>query len=386
MDNQIIAANLLRVRKDRRQTQEAVADAAGLSRAAYREVEKGRATPRPENLRAIAAALRVTMGELVTPAPSLERVRFRSLKRLKSRDQILVSVARWLSDFSELEDLLDERRPHALRPLWERATAPQADRIARLAAVVREHFGLSPREPVHDVCGLLESRGIKVHSLVVANDAFLGLSVAEEDGGPAIIINTWDRLAVEHWIYSAAHELGHLVLHLAAYDVKQDAEDNRQEREAEEFASHFLMPDEVFWDEWREAAGLALYDRVLKVKRMFRVSWRAVVYRVSQRLPEAERGRLWRNMSAEHTRRTGRPLLKLTEPDGVGEDVFHAGRLLASAGAEPAGMDVHDFQGDRLARLVRRAIEEDAISLSRGAEILGKSVMEMRELARSWVA
>lgn len=141
----------------------------------------------------------------------------------------------------------------------------------------------------------------------------------------------------------------------------------------------------MFWDEWREAAGLSLYDRVLKVKRVFRVSWRTVVYRVSQRLPEGERSRLWIQVNTEHSRRTGRPILKLTEPNGVAEEVFRAGgRRLA--GAEPAGMDTHDFQGDRLARLVRRGVEEEEISLSRAAEVLGISLADMRELAKSWVA
>ena len=386
MDNQIIATNLLRLRKDRGRTQEEVAEAAGLSRAAYRDVEKGRSTPRPENLRAIAVALRVPIFELVSPAPRLNRVRFRSLKRLKSRDQILVGVARWLGDFAEVEDILDERQPHALGPLWERVAASRAHGVAAVAAAARDHFGLGQREPVHDVCGLLEAHGIKVRALVVASDAFLGLSVAAEDRGPAVIVNTWDRLAVEHWIYSAAHELGHLLLHLGAYDVAQEEEDEEQEREAEAFASHFLMPDAVFGDEWREAAGLSLYDRVLKVKRVFRVSWRTVVYRVAQRLPEGDRPRIWMQMSAEHSRRHNRPLLKLTEPHGVAEEVFDAGRRLAVAGTEPAGMDVHDFQGDRLAGLVRRAVEDEAISISRGAEILGMSVAEMRDLARSWVA
>lgn len=242
MENEIIAANLLRLRKDRGQTQEAVAEAAGLSRAAYREVEKGRAAPRPENLRAIAAALHAPMRELVSPAPRLNRVRFRSLKRLKCRDQILVGVARWLKDFAEVEEILAERQPHALGPLWERVAETRRAGVAAIAAAARVHFGLSPREPVHDVCGLLEAHGIKVRALVVASDAFLGLSVAEDDGGPAVIVNTWDRLAVEHWIYSAAHELGHLLLHLAAYDVNQEEEDESQEDEAEAFASHFLMP------------------------------------------------------------------------------------------------------------------------------------------------
>jgi Zn-dependent peptidase ImmA (M78 family)/transcriptional regulator with XRE-family HTH domain len=386
MDTELIARNLLRIRKDRGKTQEAVADGAGLSRAGYRAIEKGHAEPRPENLRAIAGVLGVPLRELVTPAPKLERVRFRSLKRLKSRDQILVDVARWLRSFQELEEILDARQPHALAPLWERLAASRGVGLAQVAAATREHFGLGPREPIHDICGLLEARGVKVRAVVVANDAFLGLSVAEDHGGPAVVVNTWDRLAVEHWIYSAVHELGHLLLHLGAYDVSVQDEDDQQEREAEVFASHFLMPDAPFWSEWEAAAGLGLYDRVLKVKRVFRVSWRAVLYRVSERLPPGDRSRLWRHMAAEHQRRQGRPLLKLTEPAGVTEDVFGEPRFLASAGAEPAGLDVHDFQGDRLARLVRRAVEEEAISLSRGAEILGLGVAEMRDLAASWVA
>ncbi len=44
-----------------------------------------------------------------------------------------------------------------------------------------------------------------------------------------------------------------------------------------------------------------------------------------------------------------------------------------------------DFVEDRLSRLVRRAIDKSAITLSRGAEILGLSLQEMRELSASWV-
>jgi hypothetical protein len=203
--------------------------------------------------------------------------------------------------------------------------------------------------------------------------------------GPAVVVNTWDRLAVEHWIYSAVHELGHLLLHLGAYDVSLEHEEEEQEHEAETFASHFLMPDEVFRDEWDESAGLSLYDRVLKVKRVFRVSWRVVLYRVTQQLRKEQRAHVWQQMAIAHQRRKHRPLHKLTEPQGVAEDTFRAPRALASAGAEPAALDVHDFQGDRLARLVRRAVDEEVITLSRGAEVLGLTVAEMRSLAASWV-
>ena len=40
---------------------------------------------------------------------------------------------------------------------------------------------------------------------------------------------------------------------------------------------------------------------------------------------------------------------------------------------------------DRLSRLVRQAVEQERISLDRGAEILGLSLLDMRDLAASWV-
>jgi predicted HTH domain antitoxin len=49
-------------------------------------------------------------------------------------------------------------------------------------------------------------------------------------------------------------------------------------------------------------------------------------------------------------------------------------------------MESHDFREDRLSRLVRRAVEQDIISLSRGAEILGLQLEQMRALAATWVA
>ena len=342
--------------------------------------------PRPQTLRAIARALGVPIRELVAPASRLERVRFRSLRRMKSRDAVLADAARWLVDFKDLEDLLDDHPSDHLGPLRTKVKRERKSGVQRVAAIAREHFGLGRREPIHDVRGLLESRGIKVNSTELASDAFLGLSVAADDGGPAIIVNTWERLAVEHWIYSAVHELGHLLLHLDAFDVSIEEEDLDEEKEAEEFASYFLMPDSVFWDEWGDSAGLSLYDRVLKVKRVFRVSWRTVVYRVAQRLDPDQQRKPWIRMSQEHERRTGKPLLKMTEPHGVHEGVFQESPIIAKSSAEPAQLDTHDFKGDRLALLVRRGIESEVISQARGAEILGLSLDDMRRLGASWIA
>ena len=386
MSNNTISANLLRIRKDRGLSQEQLAQNAGLSRGAYRSLEKGRSLPRSDTLKLLAIELDVPLKDLLSPIRQLERVRFRSLKRLKSRDQVLAEVTRWLGDFSDLENLLEEKQENGLKPLWAAINRRKKRDIRTIAGMVREHFSLSEREPVHDICGLLESKGVKVYSIRVANDAFMGLSVSEGDGGPAVIVNTWKRLPVETWIFSAAHELGHLLLHIGAYDVSQDKEDKAQEAEADEFASYFLMPDEAFRNEWEDTAGLPLLDRVLKVKRVFRVSWRTVLFRVAQSVPDDKRFLIWQHFNQEYKIRKKRSLLKHDEPFGINKEIYRDIHGARPIGLEPEGMKPHDFQEDRLYRLVRKAVEKDIISLSRASEILHIDLKQMRELSASWLA
>lgn len=386
MSNNTISSNLLRIRKEQGLSQERLAEIAGLSRGAYRNLEKGCAEPRTNTLKSLALALDVPLKEFMIPVRLLERVRFRSLKRLKSRDQVLLDVSRWLSDFDELENVIGEKSEHGLKPLWSTINQEMNNDILAIAAMVREHFGLSEREPVHDICGLLESMGVKVYSISVANDAFMGLSVSEEDGGPAVIVNTWERMPVETWIFSAAHELGHLLLHLSAYDVSEEEEDKSQEIEADEFASHFLMPEKVFRKEWDETSGLSLMDRVLKVKRVFRVSWRTVLFRVAQGFPKDKRFRVWQQFNLEYKAKKGRSLLKHDEPFGIDKEIYQDLHGIRPLGIEPEGMYPHDFQEDRLSRLVRKAVEEEIISLSRASEILQLPLNKMRELSASWMA
>lgn len=384
MNQVIISANLRRLRKERGLTQDAVAKAAGISRLAFRNIEKQKAQPRPDTLQAIARALEVGLGDLVVPVQQLKHVRFRSKKRLNSRDQILADVARWLGDFNDLEELLQEER----RPVG--AAAPEGgrsgvDRARHAAAAARKEFGIGDDEPVRDISGLLEARGYKVLPVKIANEGFFGLSVAADDGGPAVVVNTQERISVERWIFSAAHELGHLLLHLDSYDVAKATEEAEEEREANVFASYFLMPEQLFAKEWDETRGLPFVSRVLKVKRMFRVSYRTVLHRLIERDPEHfPRDRTYAIFASAFRRQFGKGLTQHLEPDKLGPESFMAPEPLK--GREPEQLSPCDFQEDKLSALVRRGIEEGVISMSRGGEILGKNMLEMRELTVAWVA
>lgn len=377
-DTQTIATNLARLRVDAGLSQVDLADAAGLSRLTLSKIERGEVLPRAETLSDLARALKVSVGELVTPVRSLTNVRFRAAKRINSREQMLAQVGAWLEAYTALERELGATTSFALAALAAEGGSSEPETLAKRA---REALELSPREPIRDVCGLLEEKGVKVHLIVRNTDSFFGLSVSPDAGGPAVVINKWERISVERWIFTAAHELGHLLLHASSYDRSLDSEDPDQEREADRFASYFLMPEPVFDEEWQETSGLALLDRVLKIKRIFRVSYKTVLHRLTEtkRVPKEA----WKIFQVQHKRRFGKGLTKVDEPQRLREGEF---RLNWARAGEPDGLSEYDFVEDRLSRLVRTAVEGEVISLGRAAEILGISRTEMRERAAAWVA
>lgn len=101
--------------------------------------------------------------------------------------------------------------------------------------------------------------------------------------------------------------------HLDDYGQGAEKEEEAHEREADAFAAEFLMPEEVFRREWAESYGLPLVERVIKVKRIFRVSYRTVLHR----LAASYRGwapSIWVHFHDDYKRVTGQSLSKTDEP------------------------------------------------------------------------
>jgi Zn-dependent peptidase ImmA (M78 family)/DNA-binding XRE family transcriptional regulator len=382
MDQNIIGANLRRLREAKGLSQSQVADLAGISRVAYRNIENGNSTPKVSTLQNIASGVGVKLQDLFVPVRPLKRVRFRASKKMNSRDNILTEVARWLDDFNYLEELLKDRKDYRFEVLTKKLSSMRSGivRAKYAAKEARKELKLKDKEPIRDIAGLLESCGIKVYPLSLASDGFFGLSVDKEDGGPAVIVNVWERISVERWIFSAAHELGHLLLHLDAYNIEEIAENEEQETEANVFASHFLMPEEAFKSEWDDTYGLSFVDRVLKVKLIFQVSFKTVLYRLSESVGKS----IWGKFQGAYKLKTGKTLSITDEPEALLPDKFQQSpEVLRSQ--EPDSLSSSHFVEDRLSRLVRKAIEKDEITMSRGAEILRLDLEAMREIVSSWV-
>lgn len=377
-----IANNLRKFREAQGLSQEELAKAAGISRVGYRKIETQISLPRVSTLKALAEALSISIQELVTPVNELKHVRFRSQGNINNRNQIIDEISRKLENYNDLEQILNNRIKSIVNQIvHDKEFISLKNKPKEAAAKVRRIFSLDKKEPIHNICGLLESNGIKVISIRKTSNNFFGLSVSEEDGGPAIVINTWERISIERWIFTAAHELAHLLLHLSAYDVCKIEENKEEEKEANEFASYFLMPGKAFLSEWEKSSGMLFVDRVLKIKRIFKVSYKTVLYRIQENYKGINPWKLFHNSYKSKYKKS---LTSKEEPEALHNNAYWGSFPESARSKEPDDLSPRDFYGERLWSLVKRAIESGKITLSKGSEILGLNLMEMRDIARDW--
>jgi Zn-dependent peptidase ImmA (M78 family) len=311
----------------------------------------------------------------------LSHVRFRSQKTFNNREQILAEIGEKLENYTEIENILDLQNDNKLARI--KTVSGGGMDPQEIAARARKQFKLDANEPIVNICGLLEANGVKVLSVRSTAGNFFGLSVSAQDGGPAVIVNTWERIPVERWIFTALHELGHLILHLSSYDVSEIDENKEEEKEADRFASFFLMPPEAFRREWQNTYGLPLSERVLKIKRIFKVSYKTVLYRLHENNPGKN---VWKLFQNDFWLRYHKTLSAKEEPDALEATDYSECISEGSKAQEPDDLSPLDFKCERLWYLVRKGIEAGEITLSRGAEILGLSLEKMREISRGWEA
>lgn len=369
---EVLSTNLKRLRNIKGLTQGALAKSAGISRNAYRAIEKGPTNPRVSNLQKIADALGKPIQDLITPVPKVKSLRFRSHKSLSSREksereQIKNDFNYWLKDYNELEKQLGIKHSFYLKDLIGKY------KPIEMAKKVREKLGLKDDEVIYDICNLLESVGIKIFPKRFELVNFFGFSQSEEESGPAIGINNSKEISVERKIFTSAHELGHLLLHPESFDISKHEENKSEEDEANLFASYFLMPQKAFEKEWNKNKGLFWVDRILHTKRKFKVSYKTVLRRLIE-YKEADNS-IWVSFNVDYYNKYNESLASHREPYALVEDFKKR---------EPKGLDDLDFIVDCLSGLVRKAFEKSLVSFSRAAEILRIDTIRMREIVNSW--
>jgi len=375
-----IHGNLLRLRISNGKTQEEIANEADISLLAYRNIESGKSTPSINTLESLAKVFNVSVAEFLKEINVIEAVRFRALKNksIKKREEIIYSVSTWLEDFNELIDKLNDNDKYTYKLKDLEGKYPDPKEMAKL---VRKRFGdaddpVRENEPIRDICGLLEFRaGIKVYAKEFNSDNFFGLSLKDSNNNRVIAINTWDRISVERRIFTAAHELGHILLHSNSYKANITDENEQEEKEADIFASYFLMPEKEFINEWIKCDNCDFVDRVIKVKQIFRVSYKVVLYRLNEIFKKRNpKSNIWSKFYIEYAKKYK---VKLSVKDEM--------QSLDANTKELQSLSSNFYFGRGIASLVKKAYYKKLITTNEGARILGFSnILEMQDLIKAW--
>ena len=254
-------------RMRRRLTNKGLAERAGVAALTITRLEKGENQPDEETVTKIAAALRYPpeffYGDDLDVMPP-DAVSFRSLTKMTAKERnaaisagsLGLHLSHWVEDrFSlpgnRLLDLSHETNPEAA------------------ASSLRQHWSLGVK-PIGHMIKLLEAHGVRVFSLS-ENTASVDAFSFWQDERSFIFLNNFKT--AERSIFDAAHELGHLVLHKHAGNKDARA----AEREANAFASAFLMPRD---DVRPRMPRLVTVSTVLKAKARWRVSAMALAHRL----------------------------------------------------------------------------------------------------------
>jgi Zn-dependent peptidase ImmA (M78 family) len=148
---------------------------------------------------------------------------------------------------------------------------PGGDRLSPEVAanVTRAQWNLGEK-PISNMVHLLEYHGVRVFSLAEDCVEVNAFSLWRE-GTPFVFLNTMK--SSEKSRFDAAHELGHLILH-------REGEKGRDvEREADQFASSFLMPVGSIT---ASAPRNPTIPSLIQAKRYWNVSLAALVHRMRE--------------------------------------------------------------------------------------------------------
>lgn len=258
-------------RQRRGMTLVSLADKVGITAQSLSNAENGRQNPSPATIEKIASALSFPVEFFSAPdLEELQDVQLSFRARSKTTNRAKGAVRSSARIAVELKNWIDQRfiTPAPDLPSIDAHMSPEL-----AADHVRARWGLEAMQPVPNCIHLLEAKGIAVFSLPPEYREVDAFSFWWRDQ-PFVMLSTLKT--AERSRFDAAHELGHLVLHRNE-DYGRDW--RTAEREANQFASAFLMPR---YSVLKNFPLPATTDRILSNKRRWRVAAMALAYRLQE--------------------------------------------------------------------------------------------------------
>lgn len=281
--SKFIPERLVEAREARGLTAAELAKDVGISQQAISKFEKrDSSSPSFETIEKISSVLNVPVHffykDIIPFEESVVFYRSKSAATVKSK-KIHANKLKWIREVSLYADaLLVFPKINVPRFVTRESFIPtDFEEIEEMANKVREQWGLG-RGPISNIVLLLEKMGAVVARSPFSTHSIDACSMWKPLDRPYILLSN-DKTASRSR-FDIAHELGHLVLHsylkVSEFNIKENYK--RIEKEANRFASAFLLPSTSFG---REIFTSSL-DHLISLKERWKVSINAIAYRAVQ--------------------------------------------------------------------------------------------------------
>lgn len=337
-----VPARLALVREAHGWTMRDLAGRIDTTASAVSQFECGKAKPSADVLRRIAFAFGVAPSFFAVEGPPRIQAAACHFRRRRTstqmerrvvlaRGEMRLDIATYLADHVNFPAEELREIPSHLR------SDTSATGIEALAAAVRDRWALG-QGPVSDTVRILEQRGVLLVE-VPGHSERLDAFSAWVGSWPVVFIAT-EKSSASRRRFDVIHELGHLLMHANAKPG-----DAQREREADAFASAFLLPRYPFE---QECPRRLVWPHLVELKLRWKVSLAALVRRAFDLgiYSEATYRRAFVQLSKFGWRHNEPAEPELEHPTLLqealrllGESGFSLGRLANDLGRNPVELD-----------------------------------------------
>lgn len=258
---------LITARKLRQRTQKEVAAAIGVSQAKLSKAENGLQELPSEFMYRLADYYKLPLSFFYSSDCLTPVGHYYYRKKLTISDKVIDSFE---SKVQIIKSIIDTVMSNVELPEFTLTNYTPSDEISpvEIARKIRYELKLY-RGPVSNLTAILENYGVIILKIDFGTDKIDGLTTVTASNRKVIFLNS--QMPNDRTRFSLAHELGHLIMHIET--PARSVED--AEREADEFASEFLMPA----DEITNDLNYVDFPSLAQLKKKWLVSMRALVRR-----------------------------------------------------------------------------------------------------------
>jgi transcriptional regulator with XRE-family HTH domain len=333
-----IGQRIKQARKSSQLSLRDLAERAQISAMAISKYEREQDLPGSDVLLRLAQALDVSVDFFFRPAApevQLQAYRKHASLGIKEQEAVQARIQEWLERYLEVESFFEVEEPHVELP---RYTIESAEDIEAASQQLRTAWKLG-LDPIENLTQILEDQGIKV-GRVAGLDHFDACTFM---AGQTPVIVTKADLPGDRQRFNLGHELGHLVLAVAAgLDV---------EKISHRFVGAFLAPAPAVRFELGQHRTTLDMNELYLLKQKYGLSMQAWIFRARD--------------------------LEIISPQAA-ENLFYRFRANNWHRQEP-GNAYPSETPQRMEQMVYRALVEDLISRSKAQELLGRALQQRWE-------